>query len=290
MGKDLPFFPFYVGAWQKNVQIKSCSQAAKGVLIETLCLMWECEERGVLAASNRPILDKDWAMMVGGNMDVTLNCIAELFDRKVLERNPLGAAIYKPFVEAENKRRKTKERVRKHRSNIYVTRNMKYGTEILEEEGEYEGKPILELAEMVYENYPRKVAKPDALRAISGAISTYGFKFILDRTIAYSSAVKGTDTFLPYPATWFNADRFNDDPSEWANRIKTNGHAPKPLSLLDLRTVMEAKKVEAQDLKNRHCSEGPLSDDWDMPSNRSRYRQLQKEISEINQKIGAFKV
>lgn len=148
MGKDLPFFPFYVGAWQKNVQIKSCSWAAKGVLIDSLCLMWECEERGVLATGNHPLSDKEWAMMLGGNTDVTIACIAELLDRGVLERNALGAAIYLPFLLLEEKKKKTKERVRKHRCNAGVTPNMKYENEneikgLMEEE--FEEEPIREI-------------------------------------------------------------------------------------------------------------------------------------------------
>jgi hypothetical protein len=76
--------------------------------------------------------------------------------------------------------------------------------------------------ELIYEAYPRKVGRPNALRAIYKAVTKYGVDRILDRTKAYALARAGEEPgFTPYPAVWFNQERFEDDPSTW----KSNGGA-----------------------------------------------------------------
>jgi hypothetical protein len=68
----------------------------------------------------------------------------------------------------------------------------------------------------VYDAYPKKVGKPVALRSIAKAVKKFGFEELLAKTQKYAEAVKGTDPqFIPNPATWFNQERFNDDPTTW---------------------------------------------------------------------------
>lgn len=71
-------------------------------------------------------------------------------------------------------------------------------------------------AERIYGVYPRKVGRPVALRAIARAIAKVGFAELLNRTAAFAAAVAGKDPqFIPHPATWFNQERFADDPATW---------------------------------------------------------------------------
>lgn len=44
----LPSFQFYPGDWLKDPDLRICSLAAKGLLIDMLCYMHESQERGVL--------------------------------------------------------------------------------------------------------------------------------------------------------------------------------------------------------------------------------------------------
>lgn len=71
-------------------------------------------------------------------------------------------------------------------------------------------------AEAVYLAYPKKVGRPAALRAIRKAVNQHGFAFVKERTLAYARVVSGGDlTFIPNPSTFFNQERFADDPSTW---------------------------------------------------------------------------
>ena len=80
----------------------------------------------------------------------------------------------------------------------------------------------------IYRAYPRKVGVTYAIKAIHNkikdlAIARYerdaskAYKFLLERTKAFALSQDGhtNRSFIPYPATWFNQGRFNDDPNEW---------------------------------------------------------------------------
>ncbi len=76
--------------------------------------------------------------------------------------------------------------------------------------------------EIIYKAYPRHVAKPAALKAIRAAIKR-GNKpnRLWGATIKYAEichSEKKDPSFIPYPATWFNQDRFNDAPDTWSSK------------------------------------------------------------------------
>ncbi len=97
---------------------------------------------------------------------------------------------------------------------------------------------VKEQAEEIYTAYPRKIAKPDAIKAIAKAIRKHTFEFVLKQTKAYAFARVGQDAeFTPHPATWFNGERYNDDPSTWskspnANNSKSNERVSRNIGTL----------------------------------------------------------
>jgi len=75
--------------------------------------------------------------------------------------------------------------------------------------------------EQVYEAYPRKIARPKAIKAIIKAIKAHGGSAILLATQSYAAAVSGKEKqFIPHPSTWFNEERYNDDPETWRHESK----------------------------------------------------------------------
>lgn len=89
-------------------------------------------------------------------------------------------------------------------------------------EAEIAGSPVLQ-AEEVYRAYPRKVGRPDAIKAISKAIKKHGFENVLSITQDYAVSRIGRDEkFTPHPATWFNQERYLDDPSTWTPNESPN--------------------------------------------------------------------
>lgn len=120
MGK-LPSFQFYPGDWLKDPALRRCSPAARGVWIDMLCLMFECEERGVLASGGVPWSDREVAAVVSGDTQDVLSCIDELLAKGVAGRNSSGALFSRRLVRDESKRKATRVRVQKYRSNADVT-------------------------------------------------------------------------------------------------------------------------------------------------------------------------
>lgn len=74
-------------------------------------------------------------------------------------------------------------------------------------------------SEAIYQAYPLKAGKQNALRAIGKALKVVPFERLLERVTAYSSAVAKWPApdrqFVPYPASWMNAGSWEDDPATW---------------------------------------------------------------------------
>lgn len=83
-------------------------------------------------------------------------------------------------------------------------------------------------AEAIYQAYPRRVGKGAALKAIVRAVKGIAARkdapadpagWLLERVKAYAAARRGQDQqYTPHPATWFNQERYDDDPTEWSAR------------------------------------------------------------------------
>lgn len=84
---------------------------------------------------------------------------------------------------------------------------------------------IVELSreELIYKAYPKKVAKPVALRAIRKALKKHAFEFLLEKTQAFAKVRGENLEFVCHPSTWFNQERFNDDPATWRPRDDPRG-------------------------------------------------------------------
>lgn len=120
----LPSFNFYPGDWQKEPSLRRCSKAAKGVLVDMLCLMFECEDRGVLSSGGKPWQFEEVAAAIGGDIAENLTCVMELLEKGVISRNGSGAIFSRRMVRDEQERKANAERQRRHRnghSNAHVT-------------------------------------------------------------------------------------------------------------------------------------------------------------------------
>lgn len=97
-------------------------------------------------------------------------------------------------------------------------------------------------AVIIYEAYPRKIGRPNALRAITKALKTKPPKELLDATARYARAVSGIleEKFIPHPATWFNQERYNDDPATWAPR--GNSSQPHKTSMISADDIIAREK------------------------------------------------
>lgn len=79
----------------------------------------------------------------------------------------------------------------------------------------------------IYAAYPRKVAKSKALKSIKKALLSVPYETLLASVHQFAVSVAGKDPqFTPYPASWFNAERWLDDPISQTNNTSTATPTP----------------------------------------------------------------
>lgn len=81
------------------------SLAAKGALIEIMCLAFECEKRGVLKTGGVPWTVDEIAFAMGGDKDINITAIEELLALKVLKKDRKNAIFQQRMCKDENLRR-----------------------------------------------------------------------------------------------------------------------------------------------------------------------------------------
>ena len=103
--------------------------------------------------------------------------------------------------------------------------------------------------EEIWEAYPKKKGKPSGINAITKALKKVDHNTLLEKTKAYADARKGeADQFTPHPATWFNDERFNDDPSTWKSSSPNSPRPSADRSTTTTAELMAGKQTEIIDL------------------------------------------
>jgi len=111
----------------------------------------------------------------------------------------------------------------------------------------------------LYAIYPRKRKPQDAKKAIAKALKVHGFEKLETATTAYAAAVAGWPDedrrFVPYPASWFNAGGYDEDPAEW-----TRGNAAelRPWDDDAKRRASEDKAWLATIRVDKHATSGAM--------------------------------
>jgi len=223
----LPAFQFYPGDWQKDPGLRRCSHAAKGAWIDILCLMFESEERGVLISQGHAWSDDDIALAIGGDLTATKQLIYELTLKGVANRDARGALTCRRMVRDEHKRKLCTEAGKKGGNPKLV-----YKTELTlngQTKGRVNGRPKRNPTpsssssssdnntpvvpngdvEALYELYPRKKDRNDAIKAIQKALKKDSFETIKAGLLAYKFS--SDSQFIPLPATWFNKERWKGE-------------------------------------------------------------------------------
>lgn len=131
---------------------------------------------------------------------------------------------------------------------------------------------IAEGAEEIYEIYPKKVGKDEALKAITKALKSHPKEYLLAKTSQFAAAVAlwpssyrlfqdGGDR-CPHPTTWFNQGRFQDDPKEWRRAGARGGPDSRPFTAAPEMTAEQKADQEAYVEKFRNMPE-PAKDSFE---------------------------
>jgi hypothetical protein len=255
LAKDLPWFPFYPADWLTDVNLRTCSAAARGIWIDMICVMDKSSRRGYLEVNGFPMDAKAISRNIGESPEDVAAAIAELERAGVLYREASGTMYCKRMVEDTEVRDKARQNGRRGGNPRLVNPplnpevnppvNPGVGNGVnpsltmtlsslsvsdFESVGEINATPgqVVE----IYRAYPRQVGRGAALKAIARALHTHPPDVLLAkvREFAASPLVKSSPAeYVPHPATWFNAGRYDDDPAEWQivrNGTPQNGSTP----------------------------------------------------------------
>jgi hypothetical protein len=78
----------------------------------------------------------------------------------------------------------------------------------------------------IYSHYPRKDNRGPALDAIDNALKVVSAEVLTTAVKAYAAAVSlwpaGDEKYVPHAATWFNAEKYADDPQTWERKRSNN--------------------------------------------------------------------
>src|SRR5262249_48599263 len=110
-----PSFQFYPADWLRDANLRRCSAATRGIWIDMLCLMFQCEKRGVLATGGEAWTHDEISRAIPGDTAENLAGIKELLKNRVAYVDPAGAIYSKRMVSDEAERAKWRERQQRHR-------------------------------------------------------------------------------------------------------------------------------------------------------------------------------
>lgn len=297
--KKLPYFKFYPGDWRKDPNLTRCSHAAKGVLMDALCLAFETEERGVFITGGRPWPEKEIAEAVGGNTDVTVRSLSELLLKGVLKRRESDGAIYSAKMVRDEEIR-LKRATGGHfggnpqlakvnlTGNLQPNLKLEYESDTdssQERKGECEGK-----------------TEDDVGLNVPQGLRTKRFVIEWNKWVDHRTAMGKCKDFVALFQR--QLDWLGEFPEPTAVQIigqslrqgwqglfelsgigKAAAAKNGELSLHDMRVVLQAKETKAAEIKRRFCSEVAAGDAWSDPSKRSEYFKIRREIKELNNKI-----
>lgn len=99
--KKRPAFQFYPGDWRKDVELRACSLGARGLWIDLMCVMHECEPYGHLALNGSPMTPAKIAGQIGVTPQQVKKLLDELIENGVARKTDAGTIYSKRMVEDE---------------------------------------------------------------------------------------------------------------------------------------------------------------------------------------------
>lgn len=245
---DLPAMPFYVGDWLKCPEVRALPPDYRGLWFDLICFMWESTERGVMVKPNgKPYGDSEIVRMVGLDNQNSGIWLTYLLDNEVCSRRLDGAIFSKRMVKDEELRALRREMGKKG-GNPHLLVNHTLNQEVnqnVEDENENETKEVKKNGfgekqfEMLWDNYPNKDGKKEALRHFKSSVKTDQDWLDIQKALKnYLQSERVSKNFIKNGSTWFN---------NWRDWVKTPGIKPdKASGPCEALVKMEKWKMEKE--------------------------------------------
>ncbi len=140
----------------------------------------------------------------------------------------INAPVYRSMATRIVIKEQTRDRVRKFREAKGCNAHVTQGNELVtpsetDSDSDSKAEAIktipagMDKVLSIYNAYPRKIARCPALASITKALKKCPYEELLKRVESYREKIRREGTkleFIPYPASWFNADRWLDEEQE----------------------------------------------------------------------------
>ena len=228
----LPYIKFYTRDWLGDKQLRLCSDAAKGLWVDLMCIMADNEQNyGYLEMNGEPLSIGNIVQLRGGDKDTVNRLIEELDKSKVFSRNSKDVIFSRRMVKDHEKRQKCREAGKRggNPSLILLSEEKKESEDqILEprthirlsqplREESLSSSILIEFNEC-WKIYPDKAGKDRAWKAYKQArqdgITQADVLSGLNRYIAYVRGRQASDfkdLKFKNGGTWFHQKCWNDE-------------------------------------------------------------------------------
>ena len=99
-----PAFQFYPADWRKDAALQSCSLCARGLWVEMMCILHECEPYGVLSVNGKAMGTAQLSRLVGESERAVKKLLSELEEAGVFSRDDEGRIYSRRMVNDERVR------------------------------------------------------------------------------------------------------------------------------------------------------------------------------------------
>ncbi len=282
-----PYMQFFPGDWRQDACLSMCSPATRGVWIDWICAMHDMGRAGILVGTSQQLATLGRCSL--HEIDAVLTELSHTKTAEIEKRNGVVTVKNRRMMREDDKRKVNADRQLRFRhkgspdvvqennapSNAFVTheitpmsqggevppyrdRDSNRGGEVVVKGGAGgAGLHIREQVEALWQAYPKKVSRRNALYEIERALRQVAsreppaipnaFEWLLGRVHLYAASNAGlSGRFTPNPGKWFDEERYDDDERQWNNDGAQNGNGHKTPA--DERRAVKASREYPEDL------------------------------------------
>lgn len=259
----LPWFKFYPGDWMKDPNLRRCSLAARGILTDIMCLMFEATPRGVLQnCDGSPWSNADISRACGSDTRSTSKAISELESKGVLSRNDRKCLYSRRLMRDEQTRQaravagskggsKTQNKAKQNSSKTVTYEHDSDSSSPDEEKDSTNFQADLRALDNLIGLWKpekrggrilarRRLA--DALGRLAGAEgSKEPWQRLAAQMRAYTASDQGRSMYCKSLSGWLEEGGYLQNPREWANDSNQKGSGT-PLKRSEIETKLNAAR------------------------------------------------
>lgn len=216
-----PSVQWYWDDWMTAWDLKRCGAFAKGLWMDMLAIMWTAPRRGYLETYSGQIDADALSRMVGESETDVEQALNRLDTEGVYSKDADGAIYCRRYVRDEITRQNKSRAGKTDRTGSTINRSEAEGgpstpsstssptsTSILNNSQQ-------EMFDRFWKVYPKKRSKGAAKRAWKKVNPDNDLLHAIIESVKVQSLhrdwTKDEGKFVPYPATWLNAERWDDE-------------------------------------------------------------------------------